>query len=240
MCGIAGICAARGFGVEPEQLARMAGMLEHRGPDARGLHVELAAALAHTRLSVIDVSGGAQPMSNEDGSLWITFNGEIFNYLELRDELLARGHHFGSLSDTEVILHLYEDFGPDAVHKLNGQWAFAIWNTRTQTLFLSRDRLGVRPLFYTQRGHQFLFASEIKALLAHPSVSREIDPLALDNIFTFWSTLPPRTMFKGVSELAPGHSLRWQDGAISIRRYWQPSFAPRAAESAVAGEEADR
>jgi len=205
----------------------MVGMLAHRGPDGSGLHVEPSAALAHARLSVIDLAGGAQPMTNEDGSLWITFNGEIFNYLELREDLLSRGHHFASLSDTEVILHLYEEFGADAVRKLNGQWALAIWNSRARTLFLSRDRLGVRPLFYTQCGNEFLFASEIKALFAHPGVSREIDPLGLDNVFTFWTTLAPRTIFRGVKELPPAHSLTWRDGDICIQRHWQPTFDPQ-------------
>ena len=228
MCGIAGLCAARGYGIEPDRLASMIGMLDHRGPDDRGVHIEPAAGLAHARLSVIDVSGGAQPMSNEDGSLWITFNGEIFNYIELRDELVARGHSFGSLSDTEVILHLYEELGAEAVHRLNGQWAFAIWNSRERALFLSRDRLGVRPLFYTECGDQLLFASEIKALFAHPEVSREIDPLGLDNVFTFWTTLAPRTIFKGIHELPPGHSLTWRNGRITVARHWQPAFAPRA------------
>ena len=228
MCGIAGLCAARGYGIEPDRLASMIAMLDHRGPDDRGLHIEPAAGLAHARLSIIDVSGGAQPMSNEDGSLWITFNGEIFNYLELREELVARGHHFGSLSDTEVILHLYEEHGAEAVHRLNGQWAFAIWDSRERTLFLSRDRLGVRPLFYTVCGDQLLFASEIKALFAHPEVSREIDPLGLDNVFTFWTTLAPRTIFKGIHELPPGHSLTWRDGRMTVARHWQPTFAPRA------------
>src|SRR5689334_21001617 len=145
MCGIAGLCAGRGYSIDPTRVAAMADMLDHRGPDGRGVHIEPDAGLAHARLSVIDLAGGAQPMTNEDGSLWITFNGEIFNYLELREELLARGHHFASVSDTEVILHLYEEFGAAALDKLNGQWAFAIWNRRTRTLFLSRDRVGVRP-----------------------------------------------------------------------------------------------
>src|SRR5690348_9026247 len=147
MCGIAGACAARGYTVDPDRIASMLTMLTHRGPDGRGIHVEPGAALAHARLSIIDLAGGAQPMSNEDGSLWITFNGEIFNYLELREELVALGHHFASSSDTEVILHLYEELGANAVHKLNGQWAFAIWNASNRSMFLSRDRIGVRPLF---------------------------------------------------------------------------------------------
>ena len=227
MCGIAGVCAARGYSIDPTRVAAMIGMLDHRGPDDRGVHIEPDAGLAHARLSVIDLAGGAQPMSNEDESLWITFNGEIFNYVELRDALRARGHHFASLSDTEVLLHLYAELGPDAVRRLNGQWAFAIWNSREHTLFLSRDRLGVRPLFYTQCGAEFLFASEIKALFAHPGASREVDPLGLDNVFTFWTTAAPRTIFKGIHELPPGHSLTWRDGEIRIERHWEPTFAPR-------------
>ena len=211
--------------------------LDHRGPDDRGLHVEPGAGLAHARLSVIDLAGGAQPMSNADGSLWITFNGEIFNYIELREELLARGHHFASVSDTEVLLHLYEEFGADCVHQLNGQWAFAIWNARARTLFLSRDRLGVRPLFYTRCGEEFLFASEIKALFAHPGVTRAIDPYGLDNVFTFWTTVAPRTIFKGIQELPPGHSLTWRDGHIAFTRHWQATFDPRADASAVDARE---
>ncbi len=226
MCGIAGCVAPDGFEIDADILARMQGMLEHRGPDDRGMYVEAAAGLAHTRLSIIDLDGGAQPMPNEDASLWITFNGEIFNYIELREQLLARGHRFRSVSDTEVILHLFEDAGRDALHQLNGQWAFAIWNPLTRTLVLSRDRLGVRPLFYTVCGKQLLFASEIKALFAHPGVSRDIDPIGLDNIFTFWTTIAPRTIFKDVHELPPGHTLIWHDGRITVEQYWQPSFTP--------------
>jgi len=213
-------------------------MLEHRGPDANGMHVEPAIALAHTRLSVIDLSGGAQPMTNEDGSLWIAFNGEIFNYVELRDELTRRGHHFASLSDTEVILHLFEEFGADAVSKLNGQWAFAIWDRNERTLFLSRDRVGVRPLFYTQAGGEFIFASEIKALFAHPAVQRQIDPVGLDNVLTFWTTLAPRTLFRNINELPPGHSLTWRDGNVSLIRHWDPAFEP--APDADENERRDR
>src|SRR6266545_623092 len=225
MCGIAGIVAGQGRTIEVNRLADMVEMLDHRGPDGRGMHVCPGAGLGHTRLSVIDLAGGSQPMSNEDRTLWITFNGEIFNYLELRAELLAKGHRFQTESDTEVILHLFEEEGADAVHRLNGQWAFGIWNTRSQVLFLSRDRLGVRPLYYTVADQQLLFASEIKALFAHPQVSREIDPHGLDNVFTFWTTLAPRTIFKGIHELPAGHSLTWREGQIAVARHWQPTFA---------------
>jgi asparagine synthase (glutamine-hydrolysing) len=227
MCGIAGVVAAHGTGIEAERLAAMIAMVDHRGPDGRGMHVEPCVGLAHARLSVIDIAGGAQPMSNEDGSLWITFNGEIFNYIELRDDLVARGHRFKSLSDTEVILHLYEEEGSAAVSKLNGQWALGIWDARARTLFLSRDRLGVRPLFYTVCGDRLIFASEVKALFADPRVSREIDPRGLDDIFTFWTTLAPRTIFKDVRELSPGSSLTWHDGRITIEPHWRPTFPPR-------------
>ena len=230
MCGIAGIVAAHGAQIDAESLADMLAMLEHRGPDGRGIHLEPSAGLAHARLSIIDVAGGAQPMTNADETLWITFNGEIFNYVELRESLAARGHRFRSVSDTEVLLHLFEDAGVNAVHQLNGQWAFAIWNSATGTLVLSRDCLGVRPLFYTVCEGQLLFASEIKALFAHPGVSREIDPIGLDNVFTFWSTIAPRTIFSKIHELPPGHTLTWRDGRITIERHWRPTFentAPR-------------
>ena len=147
MCGIAGIFNFDGAPVAQESLRRMIGMLAHRGPDGTGLHAEHGVGLAHTRLSIIDLAGGQQPMCNEDASLWITFNGEIFNYVELSDELVRKGHRFATRSDTEVILHLYEEKGEDCVQYLNGQWAFAIWDNRRRRLFLSRDRLGVRPLF---------------------------------------------------------------------------------------------
>lgn len=226
MCGIAGVFDTRG--AQPpnrELLCRMIGAIKHRGPDAQEVFTDGPAALAHARLSIIDLASGRQPMTNEDGSLWITFNGEIFNYVELRQQLLARGHQFRTECDTEVILHLFEDEGADCVRHLNGQWALAIWDRQRQRLFLSRDRMGVRPLFYTTTGSQFVFASEVKALFSHPDVSREIDPRALDEIFTYWVTLPPRTIFRGVEELPPGHSL-WVDRAgRRLERYWQLNFS---------------
>jgi len=226
VCGIAGILTTNGDVVDRDRLAEMVAAIAHRGPDGRALHIDRAAGLAHARLSIIDIAGGRQPMSNEDGSIWIVFNGEIFNYIELREELTRRGHRFATQSDTEVILHLYEEYGSEAVRRMNGQWAFAIWDARRRSLFLSRDRMGVRPLFYTIADGRLLFASEIKALFVDPAVSRAIDPYALDNVFTFWVTLPPRTIFRDVRELPPGRSMLWCDGRVNEITHWQPAFDP--------------
>lgn len=229
MCGIAGYVNFDGSGADASVLRDMIRMVRHRGPDGEGDYNGAHAGLAHARLSIIDLDGGRQPMCNEDRTLWITFNGEIFNYLELREELIKRGHRFATRSDTETILHLYEDEGEACVHRLNGQWAFAIWDVNRRELFLSRDRLGIRPLYYTTAGRTFLFASEIKSIFAHRAVSRRIDLKALDEIFTFWAALPPRTIFEGVRELPPGHSAVLRDGALAVRPpYWQLDYYPAA------------
>jgi len=225
MCGIAGILNLDGAPPSSSRVGAMLDALTHRGPDDSGVRVEGPCALGHRRLSIIDVAGGHQPMTNEDGSLWITFNGEIFNYLEIREWLEPRGHRFATRSDTEVILHLYEEKGEECVHDLNGQWAFAIWDTRRQKLFLSRDRVGVRPVYYASVGHRFLFASEIKALCADPDLRRDVDLKALDQILTFWAPLAPRTILKEVSELPPGHSLSvGSDGTKRLLPYWRPDY----------------
>ena len=224
MCGIAGGMAFRGASINADAVERMIRHLHHRGPDDMSLLVDGDTVLAHSRLSIVDVANGLQPMSAADERFWITFNGEIFNYLELRDELVGRGHTFLTRSDTEVLLHLYQEYGSDCVHHLNGQWAFAIWDNEKKQLFLSRDRIGVRPLFYTVHDNKFLFASEIKSLLAYPGVPREIDHQALDQVFTFWTTLSPRTMFKGVSELPPGHSMTVANGDVAVHSYWRPRY----------------
>jgi len=226
MCGIAGFVKQNGGSCDTQVLHRMIDMVNHRGPDARGIHVSGSVGLAHARLSIIDIGGGHQPMHNEDETIWITFNGEIFNYVELREDLVKKGHRFQSQSDTEVIIHLYEEKGEDCVHDLNGQWAFAIWDSRRERLFLSRDRLGVRPLFYAETSEGFVFGSEIKSLLTVPSVPRAIDLAALDEIFTFWVTLPPRTIFEGVSELPPGHSLVCERGHVRVLPYWTLDYNP--------------
>ncbi|HEY3167794.1 MAG TPA: asparagine synthase (glutamine-hydrolyzing) [Candidatus Binatia bacterium] len=227
MCGIAGVLSFDGATVAPDLLRRMIGLVKHRGPDSSGVYTSdtSGVGLAHARLSIIDLTGGKQPMSNEDGSLWITFNGEIFNYLELRDNLLQAGHRFRTQSDTEVILHMYQEKGEDCVRYFNGQWAFAIWDAKGRKLFLSRDRVGVRPLFYTRTAKNFLFASEIKSLLIHPEVERAIDLEALDQIFTYWCTLPPTTMFKGIHELPPGHSMAVEEGKLRLWQYWRLDYS---------------
>ena len=202
----------------------MTAALDHRGPDGHGIHVDAGVALGHTRLSIIDLAGGHQPMSNDDESVTITFNGEIFNFVELRDDLEARGQRFRTRSDTEVILRLYEVYGEDCVDHLNGDFAFGIWDRRKQKLVLARDRMGVRPVFYTEQRDGFYFASEVKALLEVPGITAELDPVALDQIFTLWFPLAPRTPFKGISELPPGHILVADRQGIRSRAYWRLDY----------------
>lgn len=226
MCGIAGILNLNDkVRVSTDLLKRMISAIKHRGPDEFGSYKDADVGFAHARLSIIDLSGGQQPMSNEDGTVWITFNGEIFNYVELRQELLKRGHAFSTQSDTEVIIHLYEEYGEGCLEYLNGQFAFAIWNKKSKELFLARDRAGIRPLFYTQNRGRFYFASEIKALFATGEVPREIDPVSVDQIFTIWCTVPPATVFKGINELPPAHYLVVQNGKVLIRKYWDLDFS---------------
>jgi asparagine synthase (glutamine-hydrolysing) len=181
--------------------------------------------LGHDRLSIIDLAGGLQPLANEDGSVWVVCNGEIFNYVELRAELEARGHHFRTGSDCEVIVHLYEERGPACVDAFIGQFAYALWDARRQTLLLTRDRLGVRPLFYAQVDGALVFASEIKAILAHPAMRAELDLTALDQVFTYWAALPGRTAFRGVSEVPPGHHLLADRDSLALRPYWTIDFS---------------
>ena len=235
MCGIAGIVNLRGEEVEREALERMCRVMRHRGPEEQGVWAGEGVGFAHRRLSIIDLAAGQQPMESADKALCITYNGEIFNYLELRRDLQAQGCRFRTESDTEVILHAYERYGDACVERFNGQWAFAIWDSRRARLFLSRDRLGVRPLFYARAGRDLVFASEIKAIFCHPGVRREIDPEALDEIFTFWHARPPRTAFLGVELLPPGHSMAVEGGKTTQWPYWRLDFA---VDQAPASEEA--
>lgn len=225
MCGITGVLGLDGTPVDLRMLDRMTAQLTHRGPDEIATLADGPVGLGHARLSIIDVTGGLQPMTASDDTLWLTYNGEIFNYVELRADLIAKGHRFRTTSDTEVLLHLYQEYGPDCVHRMNGQWAFALWDDSKKTLLLSRDRLGVRPLFLAVSNRRLLFASEIKAILASGCLSASIDAPALDQLLTFWTPLSGRTLFEGISEVPPGHSLILSRGTLRQHCYWQPSFS---------------
>jgi asparagine synthase (glutamine-hydrolysing) len=216
MCGIAGISWNN-----KDLVWRMMEALAHRGPDQYGMHVEDGCSLGHRRLSIIDLSeNGQQPMSNEDGSVWITFNGEIYNYRELRDWLEGKGHKFKSRTDTEVIVHAYEELGTRCLERLNGMFAFAIWDKKHRRLFLGRDRLGEKPLYYSFHEGKFVFASEIKAILQNPAVTREIDEQALSYFLGFEFVPAPLTMFKGIRKLRAGHYLLLSMGTLKEVRYW--------------------
>ncbi|MDP6518707.1 MAG: asparagine synthase (glutamine-hydrolyzing) [Planctomycetota bacterium] len=232
MCGIVGIVDEANGPVSAAVLENMTASLAHRGPDERGLHIEPGVGLGHRRLSIIDLKTGSQPMGNADGSLWLTYNGELYNYIELRAELEEAGRRFSTHSDTEVVLAMYEAYGPECVKRFNGQWALGIWDAGQRELFLSRDRLGIRPLFVTRAEGKFMFASEVKALLAHPDVSPELDVSALEQVFTFWSTVAPRTVFTGIRQVPPGHSMVVRGGVETLYPYWTQNFdAPTFAGS---------
>lgn len=226
MCGIAGIIQPDGQPVNQEELQQMIDRLHHRGPDANGVLPSGSVGFAHSRLSIVDLSGGLQPMQSSDGSLTITFNGEIYNHIELRSQLKSKGYQFRTHSDTEVILYMYAEYGTECVQQFNGQWAFAIHDHRKQHVFLSRDRMGIRPLVYTKTAERFLFASEVKALFTLPDVERNVDLTALNQLFTFWSPLPPRTFFEGISELPPAHSMIVKNGQTKIWQYWHQDYSP--------------
>ncbi len=238
MCGIAGIFRIADRAAPParDELARMAGALHHRGPDEFGMYRDSRAGLAHARLSIIDLSTGQQPLSNETDDLWISFNGEIFNYVELRAELEGLGHRFRTHSDTEVIVHAFEAWGDEAFERFNGQWALALWDSRRGTLTLSRDRLGVRPLYFTEHDGRVYFASEVKAIFAaDPSIPRRLDPAGIDETFTFWTVVPPRSAFAGIHEVQPG-SVRTISGVGNIERlYWKPTYPSEGADPGETG-----
>ena len=225
MCGIAGIVDHGGRQpIRAEDIQAMIAAISHRGPDGTGIWTGGSAGLGHARLSIIDQSGGAQPIGNEDGSIQVVLNGEIFNYIELRERLIARGHRFKTQSDTEVLVHLYEDYGDAMVEHLNGQFAFAIWDVLRERLLLARDRVGIRPLFYTQAAGRLAFASEIKALLTLPDMPRRINPRALAQVFTFWAPIAPDTMFESVHQLPAGHVLSCDSRGVQVTRYWDWQF----------------
>jgi asparagine synthase (glutamine-hydrolysing) len=239
MCGIAGIIRSSGRETTLDSLGAMAAALRHRGPDGYGFYLDPDAGLAHVRLSIIDLAGGGQPLTNEDGSLIITYNGEVYNYVELAEELQAAGHRFRTRCDTEVLVHAWEEWGPQMFGRLNGQFAFALYDRHTHTTILARDRFGVRPLYYAQPAGDLVFASEAKALFASGEVTATPDPVGVDEVFTFWSARAPRTPFRGVSQLPPGCWARWQSGRLSVTRFWSPEYEQGAIEPPDALEQLD-
>ena len=226
MCGICGIYNADGSSVQRGLLEKMTSIIQHRGPDGCGFFVESNIGLGHRRLSIIDLEGGAQPIGNEDGQMQIVFNGEIYNFIELRQELEAFGHKFRTRSDTEVIVHGYEQWGTNCVSHFNGIFAFAIWDKISRQLFLARDHLGVKPLYYIQLKNQMLFASEIKSILQNEEFQREVDLTSLGQLFTFRYVPSPNTLFKGIKKIPPAHWMLCWSGGCQLERYWKrvPTF----------------
>ena len=227
MCGIAGVLVGNAHPPPDEGvLRRMAIALRHRGPDEFGLYRDARCGLSHARLSIIDLTTGQQPLCNEDGTLWISFNGEIFNYLELREELERAGHAFRTRSDTEVIVHAFEQWGNRCFARFNGQFAIALWDSRREELTLARDRLGVRPLHLCSHRGRLLFASEIKAIFAaDPEIPRALDPVGLQQTFCLWASIAPRTPFVGVEELRPGYLRTYaRGGTMREEMFWRPSY----------------
>jgi asparagine synthase (glutamine-hydrolysing) len=231
MCGICGkLNFDRTATVDPNLLGTMLATIRHRGPDDEGIYVSGQVGLGFRRLSIIDLSSGHQPLSNEDGSVWVVFNGEIYNYLELRKRLVDKGHVFKTQTDTEVLVHLYEEYGENLVQELRGMFGFAIWDDRNKFLLLARDRVGIKPLYYCLTDKSLLFASEIKAILADPEVRRELNPDVIDRFLTFFYVPGEETLLKGVSKLLPGHYMTWKDGKAKIRQYWDLHFPDQPEE----------
>ena len=240
MCGICGKLIFDGEArISPELVKAMADTIHHRGPDDEGYYVSGPIGLGFRRLSIIDLQSGHQPLSNEDGTIRIVFNGEIYNFQELRTFLLSKGHVFKTQSDTEVIVHLYEELGPQCLEMLRGMFAFAIWDENAKTLFLARDRVGIKPLYYCLTDTSLVFASEIKAILADPSVNREIAPEIIDRFLTFLYLPGQETLLKGIRKLAPGHYLLVRDGKPVIKQYWDLHFAEPTRSQGLKDAEAD-
>lgn len=221
MCGICGIYNFNKTAyVSKDTLAAMNDTINHRGPDEDGYHIDSFIGLGHKRLSIIDLSCGQQPMSNEDGTVWISYNGEIYNHAQLKNDLTNRGHIFKTNCDTEVVIHAYEEYGPDCVHKFNGMFAFAIWNGSKESLFLARDRLGIKPLYYYTSNGLFLFSSEIKAILKHPAVQTETEISSIPEYLFCTAIMNGKTMFKDISSLPAGHFLIFKDNQAAVTEYW--------------------
>lgn len=228
MCGITGFVNANGRQADRSILEGMNRCIEHRGPDEDGFYVHENVGLAMRRLSIIDLASGQQPIFNADRTKAIVFNGEIYNYQELRDGLIERGHELYTKSDTEVVLRLFDEYGPDSLQHLRGMFAFAIWDDRDKSLFLARDRVGKKPILYSHQSNgDLVYGSEFTAVLKHPSVSREVDHRAIDSYFSYLCVPAPMTAFKSIRKLEPGHWLKWKDGEIVTKRYWQPDFSKK-------------
>jgi asparagine synthase (glutamine-hydrolysing) len=237
MCGIVGIVARDASDVM--RLEELCATMTHRGPDDAGVQLwpSQAVGLGHRRLAIIDLSArGRQPMTNEDETVWVVFNGEIYNFQDLRCELIARGHRLRTETDTEVVVHAYEEWGPDCVRRLRGMFAYAVWDARTRQLVLARDRFGIKPLFYYWDGTRFLFASEIKALLTHPAVRRELDQSALWDYFTYLYVPAPKTTYTYIRQVLPAQLVIFREDAVQLQEYWDIDFTarPLAPEEAVA------
>ncbi len=225
MCGIAGkLNTHSDIPVSRGEIESMLRPIAHRGPDGQGFYLDGPVGLGHLRLAIIDVDGGPQPMTNEDDTVWIVFNGEIYNYLSLREELIAKGHKFRSRSDTEVIIHLYEEYGVDCLRRLRGMFAFAIWDKKRRRLFVARDRVGIKPLYFCQTPQAFYFASELKAIIADPTISREINQDTIRRFFSFSYVPGEETLFKSIRKLPPGHYVVAEAGKITQERYWDLQF----------------
>ena len=238
MCGIVGIVNSKSRRVNREVLAEMNEAIFHRGPDEDGFFAEENVGLAMRRLSIIDLAGGQQPIFNSDRTKLIVFNGEIYNFQELRKTLADDGDKFSTNSDTEVILHLYEKYGVDCLEHLRGMFAFAIWDETEKSLFIARDRVGKKPLLYSHQANgDLIFGSEFQALLKHPDISREVDNSAIDSYLSFLCVPAPQTAFKHIRKLEPGHWLRWKDGEIETKRYWLPDFSKKIKISKEEAEE---
>lgn len=226
MCGICGVMEKEGIPVDKDMLCRMAHVMSHRGPDDEGYYVDGSVGLGFRRLSIIDVKHGHQPMANEDHSIWVIFNGEIYNHKELRDRLIEKGHQFRTNTDTEVIVHLYEEKGISCLDVLRGMFAFAIWDQRKQELYIVRDHFGIKPLYYTQQNGTLLFASELKGLLSTGKIDTTLNIQSIWNYFTFQYVPDPNTVFANISKVPPAHYLHVKQGKLTLRKYWEPIFSP--------------
>ncbi|MCZ6807242.1 MAG: asparagine synthase (glutamine-hydrolyzing), partial [Deltaproteobacteria bacterium] len=232
MCGIAGIRSLSGRPVGTDEVLTMADVITHRGPDDFGSYVGSGVGLSMRRLQIIDLETGEQPIHNEDETVWVVLNGEIYNFREKRKELEARGHRFYTATDTEVIVHLYEEFGAECVHHLRGMFGFALWDARRRALMLARDRIGIKPLYYGVFGERLVFASEVKCFLTLPEVERRLDWTAVQHLFTFLVTPPAQSILEGVRKLEPGHVLVADQGKEPlVRRYWDLRFEPEVERS---------